>query len=286
MKTTLHNHYAMPQKSYLSLYPYYFFSPSPPDTNCPSFTISNPEPRLTNMYLVIPLLSLLTLAHALPHDESSSVSPVVTETIFLTVTHTLDKNIISTSPLETASLSVYSTATTMTSSCTHFSHSYPHLTGTQGVAISMSSYAASIRSEAVASREHDITTASSSSTDDQTTASMPIDDPVGWAGVDDALFTSISVPQNQHRDAALTTQARPWGRIFVGAMRVPRNFDAEDYEGRNEEHGECISCRKGRDIVCINATHFGYCDEGCVEPRRVKKGMKCVDGRMYGNGSR
>lgn len=73
-------------------------------------------------------------------------------------------------------------------------------------------------------------------------------------------------------------------------MRLPCDFNIEDNKERNEEHGEgtfkvqgaCISCPKGRDIVCINATHFGYCDEGCVEPRRVKKGMKCVDGRMYG----
>jgi hypothetical protein len=147
------------------------------------------------------------------------------------------------------------------------------------VAIALSSLAASVRSEAIVSKDHDIITISSSHTDDQATASMPVHDPVGWAGIDDALFSSISVPQNRQRDAAPMTRARPWGRLFVDAMTVPHDFNTEDDNGRYKEQGEgsegmtagCITCPRGGDLVCINATHFGYCDEGCVEPRRVRE---------------
>jgi hypothetical protein len=34
--------------------------------------------------------------------------------------------------------------------------------------------------------------------------------------------------------------------------------------------------------VCIRTTHYGFCDEGCAEPRRLKESMKCVDGKIYG----
>jgi hypothetical protein len=41
----------------------------------------------------------------------------------------------------------------------------------------------------------------------------------------------------------------------------------------------CIVERGG---AYINGTHFGYCDEGCAEPRKLGEGMKCVDGRIFG----
>jgi hypothetical protein len=44
----------------------------------------------------------------------------------------------------------------------------------------------------------------------------------------------------------------------------------------------CTRCEKGRDLVCIGTTQFGYCDEGCVEPRRLGEGMRCEDGKIFG----
>jgi hypothetical protein len=58
----------------------------------------------------------------------------------------------------------------------------------------------------------------------------------------------------------------------------------EDYQHSKqmETLKECVTCEKGRDLVCINGTHYGLCDEGCAEPRKLREGMKCVDGRIYG----
>ena len=58
-------------------------------------------------------------------------------------------------------------------------------------------------------------------------------------------------------------------------MHEPQNVYAKKGE-------ECVTCPKGRSLVCINGTHYGYCDEGCAEPRELKDGMKCVDGKIFG----
>ncbi|KAF2819818.1 hypothetical protein CC86DRAFT_412740 [Ophiobolus disseminans] len=47
---------------------------------------------------------------------------------------------------------------------------------------------------------------------------------------------------------------------------------------------ECITCPKGKDLICIDGTHYGFCDEGCVEVRAVLSGAKCEDGRIYQDG--
>jgi hypothetical protein len=60
--------------------------------------------------------------------------------------------------------------------------------------------------------------------------------------------------------------------------QVQRLKEADE---KSKEDG-CVTCKKGRSLVCINGTHFGYCDEGCVEPRRLGEGMECVDGRVFG----
>jgi hypothetical protein len=56
----------------------------------------------------------------------------------------------------------------------------------------------------------------------------------------------------------------------------------EHMQDTEESNEGCVYCEKGRSLVCINGTHFGYCDEGCAEPRRLAVGMKCVDGRIFG----
>ena len=59
--------------------------------------------------------------------------------------------------------------------------------------------------------------------------------------------------------------------------------DEEGYKyGYVKKGEECITCEKGRDVVCIGDKHFGFCDEGCVEKRRLGVGVRCVDGRIYG----
>jgi hypothetical protein len=52
--------------------------------------------------------------------------------------------------------------------------------------------------------------------------------------------------------------------------------------GKGIKTDGCMTCEKGRNSVSINGTHFGYCDEGCVEPRRLGEGMERVDGRVFG----
>jgi hypothetical protein len=61
--------------------------------------------------------------------------------------------------------------------------------------------------------------------------------------------------------------------------------DDEDVVDDDEDvvdETKCVTCQKGRDVVCIRTTHYGFCDEGCAEPRRLKESMKCVDGKIYG----
>lgn len=76
------------------------------------------------MYFAIPLLPLLTLASALPHDDPSDDHRIVTETIFVTVTHTLGETSLSSSLAAIMSPSTSSLATTTTSACTHFSDTH------------------------------------------------------------------------------------------------------------------------------------------------------------------
>jgi hypothetical protein len=55
----------------------------------------------------------------------------------------------------------------------------------------------------------------------------------------------------------------------------------KEVDEKSKEDG-CVTCKKGRNLVCINGTHYGYCDEGCAEPRKLGDGMECVDGRVFG----
>lgn len=95
------------------------------------------------------------------------------------------------------------------------------------------------------------------------------------------------------REASKATRRRStplWYRFFAAAhpqiqLVEYKAMDDDDDEPDNVyvNKGEnCITCEKGRDLVCIGETQYGHCDEGCVEPRRLGAGMKCVDGKIWG----
>jgi hypothetical protein len=88
-------------------------------------------------------------------------------------------------------------------------------------------------------------------------------------------------------------RSKPHFSFFVAAhpqmhtkhQQIVRDEDEDEEYHRVEQSvkaKECVACKKGRSLVCINGTHYGYCDEGCAEPRKLREGMKCVDGRIYG----
>lgn len=47
------------------------------------------------------------------------------------------------------------------------------------------------------------------------------------------------------------------------------------------DEGGCVERENGGDVMCVNRTHFGFCDEGYAQMRGLGKGMICVDGRMF-----
>jgi hypothetical protein len=108
-------------------------------------------------------------------------------------------------------------------------------------------------------------------------------------GMDGALTTHVKrgLERNAQR-----RRKKLWSRLFVAAypqtpMQIVRNEDEDqdDFTQGNEPENvkmRCVQCPKGRSIVCIDDEYYGYCDEGCAEPRKLKEGMKCVDGRIYG----
>jgi hypothetical protein len=116
-------------------------------------------------------------------------------------------------------------------------------------------------------------------------------DPIAWSGTDDALNHSHARRSEQNDR---TPQRKPfWTRFFAaGLPQLPPSIsqvapqmmrDEDEAEVEVGDDGtECLKCPKNRDLVCINGTHYGFCDEGCVEARRLKDGMKCVEGRIYG----
>jgi hypothetical protein len=48
----------------------------------------------------------------------------------------------------------------------------------------------------------------------------------------------------------------------------------------------CVPCRGDGSIVCIDETHFGLCDRGCVARQAVSKGTSCLQGSIVGNRQR
>jgi len=120
-------------------------------------------------------------------------------------------------------------------------------------------------------------------------ASRPTSD-VQWSNEDQVVHTyDTDVHIRREANSAARRRSTPlWHRFFAAAhpLQIVRDgdFDADDDDSEwyAKTGEECIACEKGRDVVCIGKMHFGYCDEGCVEPRRLGDGMKCVDGKIWG----
>ncbi|KAH7081514.1 hypothetical protein BKA63DRAFT_589043 [Paraphoma chrysanthemicola] len=121
-------------------------------------------------------------------------------------------------------------------------------------------------------------------------------DSKAWSSIDDVPGHNRQHEIQSHHNAAL--KRKPfWTHFFAAALpqSPPSNakstpehiHDADDSASeaiiRTDEHGkECITCPKYQDLVCINSTHYGHCDEGCVEPRRLRGATRCVGGRIFG----
>jgi hypothetical protein len=115
-------------------------------------------------------------------------------------------------------------------------------------------------------------------------------DPVAWA-------EHIPHPHAKRSSNNAQPRSKPhFSFFFVAAhpqvhtkhQQIVRDEDEdEEYHRLKNQASEfknqaCVICEKRRSLVCINGTHYGYCDEGCAEPRKLRDGMKCVDGRIYG----
>ncbi|KAF2031081.1 hypothetical protein EK21DRAFT_111322 [Setomelanomma holmii] len=118
-------------------------------------------------------------------------------------------------------------------------------------------------------------------------------DPVAWGAPDNL----------RRRNLSTSTNASPyhkplWPRFFAAAypqllsstsqppLQIMRDEDEDeiDHGNPNDTGTKCITCPRNQDVVCINGTHYGFCDEYCVDPRVLKQGMKCVDGKIFGVG--
>jgi hypothetical protein len=120
-------------------------------------------------------------------------------------------------------------------------------------------------------------TAKASKAEDSTIVKTSTIELVAWSGADNAL--------DKRSKRAVKNPNRFWKRFIVAAHlqeQIPVVVDGEGGGGNELEEDGCVTCDKGRDVVCIGDTHFGYCDEGCAEPRKLKDGVKCVDGRING----
>lgn len=114
-------------------------------------------------------------------------------------------------------------------------------------------------------------------------------DPVAWADTNG---------KRSKRDSTSNTSRRSyWNYLFTHALpQVPMPPNAPPQIVRDEDEDvilqgkvderKCVQCGKDDgDIICIGKTHYGYCDEGCAEPRRLYKGLKCVKGRVFADRS-
>jgi hypothetical protein len=101
-------------------------------------------------------------------------------------------------------------------------------------------------------------------------------DPIGWVGTDNALMG------RKKENNAYTGRKTIWSRFFAVAHSDQIVRDLNEDEEATKDGGQCYTCAKGASLVCINDTHYEYCDEGCAAPRKLRDGMKCVQGRIYG----
>ncbi|KAF1916199.1 hypothetical protein BDU57DRAFT_516165 [Ampelomyces quisqualis] len=194
---------------------------------------------------------------ALPHDEQY-INVKLSKTVVVTGTHTLEEA----SPFSTPPANIKLLCPTPGEPCTLDGIStWP--SGTMSL---------------VASGEEE--------------AKTTVLDPVASAGMNNAHMTSTergeeleqaSGAEDERKAFWATMFARADPRSHAPAQMVLDEDEAEDYQERKTKKNkwECVQCDEGRDLVCINGTHFGFCDEGCPEPRRLKDGMKCVDGKIF-----
>jgi hypothetical protein len=141
-----------------------------------------------------------------------------------------------------------------------------------------------------ASERKDYSANAAETTPTDAEATTDVIDSVAWAGMDGALMTRA---KREIESSAQRRRKTFWSRLFVAAhpqtpMQIVRDED-EDDDQDDFTHGNepdvkmaCVTCPKGRSIVCIDSGYYGNCDEGCAEPRKLKERMKCVDGRIYG----
>jgi len=104
---------------------------------------------------------------------------------------------------------------------------------------------------------------------------LPSLDPIAWAGINKR--SEVSGAQRSHKPF--------WSRVFVAGYPqspVQVGVNKDDFSTGDEPENMCVTCPEGGDVVCIGETHYGFCDEGCAEPRRLGEGMRCVGGRITG----
>lgn len=111
--------------------------------------------------------------------------------------------------------------------------------------------------------------------------STDILDPVAWDMTNPNARRSESNNASRRKKAFWTQFFALASPAYPGRSQIVRDEDEEQEAGGGDE-SKCVVCPKGRDMVCIGKTHFGFCDEGCAEPRRLTKGTKCVKGRIHG----
>jgi hypothetical protein len=99
-------------------------------------------------------------------------------------------------------------------------------------------------------------------------------DPIAWAGADNALMG------REEKNNTYAGRKTIWSRFFAVAhsKQIVRDLNEE----ATKDEDQCSTYARGASLVCINGTHYGYCDEGCAAPRRLRDGTKCVQGRIYG----
>jgi hypothetical protein len=69
--------------------------------------------------------------------------------------------------------------------------------------------------------------------------------------------------------------------VYAERAQIVRDKDRDLEVSDRVDESKCVTCPKGGELVCIGTTHYGFCDEGCAEPRRLMEGARCVDGRIF-----
>jgi hypothetical protein len=257
------------------------------------------------------LACALTLASALPHSEAATTTKL-TKTAVVTVTHTIHHPLRSTTlpadptlecpstnePCIIDGIAIWPSGTTRIIhsstinpnassffSAAFFSSSSPGKPPTS----TTSAHSTPSTSASLLANESDWIYSVQPTAPPTQASSEPVSaashatsflEPIAWSGMDGAL---VSRARRAEENGVHKGRRSIWYGFFAGAnaQQIVRDKD-EVFETDVAESQECCMCEKGRSLVCINGTHFGYCDEGCAEPRELREGMKCVEGKIYG----